>query len=220
LINIKPPPPQQFELRVIAWGARDVTIHDTITDQNDLYVTASLSSVANQKPQVSDTHLRSKNGKGNWNWRYKFPLALPCHTWPRLRFQIWDKDFFSPNDAICETILPIKGLCKRAMKRKDRVKVYMKGSDRFWLTDLKHPNVEGSQGKLEISIELLPTEVAAQLPAGFGRSDPNSNPFLPPPEGRVNWVSLLRQLSLTLSHFNVNVDVCCNCKSTELIPSI
>ena len=79
---------------------------------------------------------------------------------------------------------------------------------------------------MEVSIEILPADLAAQLPAGtlafttavslwlqtlvvfskayikhaviclflsairpgFGRSDPNANPYLPPPEGRVNWV--------------------------------
>ena len=42
---------------------------------------------------------------------------------------------------------------------------------------------------MEISVELMPATVAAQTPAGFGRGEPNLNPYLPPPEGRVKWVS-------------------------------
>ena len=111
-------------------------------------------------PQQTDTHLRAKSGKGNFNWRIKFPLELPMKQWPRLRFQIWDKDFFSANvsscrfsfvaklesraqDSIGEKVISLKGLCKKALKRKDRVKIYMKGKDRFWLTDFQHPNHPG-----------------------------------------------------------------------------
>ncbi len=62
------------------------------------------------------------------------------------------------------------------------------GKDRFWLENLKHPNESKNQGKMEISVEILPQEQANQMAAGFGRSDPNQNPFLPPPEGRFQFV--------------------------------
>ena len=45
-----------------------------------------------------------------------------------------------------------------------------------------------SQGKPQmlISIEVLPQEMADnEFPAGLGRSDPNTNPVLPPPKGRI-----------------------------------
>jgi len=71
----------------------------------------------------------------------------------------------------------------------------MDGKDRFYLKDLRHPNFKGNQGRMEISIEMMPQAIASQLPAGFGRSDPNTNPFLPPPEGRVNW-SLLHPFDM------------------------
>jgi len=34
------------------------------------------------------------------------------------------------------------------------------------------------------SIESIPFPLADQITAGTGRSDPNTNPYLPPPEGR------------------------------------
>jgi hypothetical protein len=196
--NIKPPPPDPFEIRVIIWGVRDVTIKDTITEQNDLYVTCQCS-FPGLKMQETDTHLRSKKGKGNFNWRMKFPVTLPMKprgSWPRLRFQIWDKDFFSPNDSICEAVVSLKGLCQQALKRKDRVKLLVDGKERFWLDNLRHPNEAKTQGRMEISVEIMPQSMAnTQLPAGFGRSDPNTNPFLPPPEGRVKW-SLFHPLDM------------------------
>jgi len=115
--QIKPPPPSPWECRVIIWGTREVTIKDTVTQQNDLFVTCAIS-IPGIKKQETDTHFRSKKGKGNFNWRMKFPVSLPTKNWPRLRFQIWDLDIFSPNDSICETVMTLKGLCKRAMKKK------------------------------------------------------------------------------------------------------
>jgi len=194
MIDIKPPPPTPWELRVVVWGTREITIKDELTNQNDLFVTCALS-VPGLKKQETDTHWRSKKGKGNFNWRIKFPVNLPIKPWPRLRFQVWDLDIFSPNDSICETVMTLKGLCKRAMKKKDRVKIYVKGKDRFWIDGLRHPNFQGNQGRMEISIEIMPLNMAAQLPAGFGRSDPNSNPFLPEPEGRINF-SLLHPFDM------------------------
>ena len=42
-------------------------------------------------------------------------------------------------------------------------------------------------GNILISVELLPKALADSRPAGFGRSEPNMNPTLPAPVGRVNW---------------------------------
>ena len=58
------------------------------------------------------------------------------------------------------------------------------GKERFWINHLRHPNFPGNQDKIKISIECMPVSVAQQLPAGFGRSEPNMNPVLPEPTGR------------------------------------
>lgn len=39
-----------------------------------------------------------------------------------------------------------------------------------------------------ITIEILPKTLADARPAGKGRSEPNTNPFLPPPTGRMKLV--------------------------------
>jgi len=190
LINIAPPPKEEYELRVIVWQCADVTIKDAITQQNDLYITGLLDGPGARR-QRTDTHLRSKKGKGSFNWRMKFPVTLPMKS-PRFSIQIWDMDFFSPNDSICEVLLGLSNLFKKAYRVKDRVKLVKGGKDRFWLDKLRHPN-EGdkNQGRVEVSFEIMPMSVASQLPAGLGRSDPNMNPVLPPPEGRLEWMNLL-----------------------------
>jgi len=217
MYDIKPPPPDPFEVRVIIWGTGEVTIKDSITEMNDLYVTGHCGVPSSAK-QSTDCHYRAKKGKGNFNWRMKFPVALPMKQWPRLRLAIWDRDFLEANDAICEAVIPFKGLCKRALKKKDRVKIYMRGKDRFWMEQLRHPNFEGNQGKLEISIEIMPAAMAAQLPAGLGRSDPNLNPFLPEPEGRLN-LSLLHPFDMLKDLLGENLygKLCGGCCCVALV---
>jgi len=42
-------------------------------------------------------------------------LYMVCYAtgmWPRLRMQIWDRDIFSANDSICETVISLKGTGK------------------------------------------------------------------------------------------------------------
>ena len=51
-----------------------------------------------------------RTGKGNFNWRMKFPIKLPTKHYPRFRLQIWDLDFFSPDDSICEAYFSLKGM--------------------------------------------------------------------------------------------------------------
>ena len=42
-------------------------------------------------------------------------------------------------------------------------------------------------GKLCISLEIIPEGLIPNVPAGFGRTDPNTNPVLPPPTGRMKF---------------------------------
>jgi hypothetical protein len=44
-------------------------------------------------------------------------------------------------------------------------------------------------GEICLSMELLPKKKAKAHPVGFGRSAPNHSPFLPPPAGRLSFVS-------------------------------
>jgi hypothetical protein len=57
---------------------------------------------------------------------------------------------------------------------------------RFWL-DLtpKTPNMKG--GRVCLSLEVLPAWKAAISIVGKGRDEPNVNPYLPPPVGRLQF---------------------------------
>lgn len=63
--------------------------------------------------------------------------------------------------------------------------------DGIWL-DMHKTNMKTKKrefrGKVLFSLEVLPKADADKFPAGFGREAPNSNPFLPPPSGRLKFV--------------------------------
>jgi len=60
---------------------------------------------------------------------------------------------------------------------------------RVWLPVLAKSGVSGASdvtGYVQISVELVPEEVADAHPVGLGRSEPNAMPELPPPAGRFH----------------------------------
>ena len=72
-IDIKPIPPDEFEVRVIVWGARTNVLKDPLEMCNDLYV----KGVMGKKEYDTDTHWRCRK-EASFNWRMKFPIAYPA----------------------------------------------------------------------------------------------------------------------------------------------
>ena len=194
-IDITPPPIEEWELRLIIWECRNVKSKDILSNLNDLYVSCSLMSTEyiegienqiNTKSQKTDTHYRAKDGFGSFNWRMIWDLYLPCKQPPRLKLQLFDKDF-GADDSICECIFSLKNLYKVGFLKKDTVTLYEDNNDKIWLDNLKHPNFVENQGEILISIQMLPKHIAAEFPAGKGREAPNQNPILFPPTGRIGF---------------------------------
>jgi hypothetical protein len=103
---------------------------------------------------------------------------------------MWDQDIFSASDSIGEVNFSLDLLLRHAyLKREEISKIILRKeqSKRFWL-DMMHSKWPGeSQGKLQVSMEIMTAEVAESIPAGLGQGEPNMNPFLPKPEGRFNF---------------------------------
>ena len=57
---------------------------------------------------------------------------------------------------------------------------------KFWLP-VRARGKQNHQGKLLMSIQLVPVEEVEKLPAGRGRNEPNTNPELPKPVGRLSF---------------------------------
>eukprot|EP00760_Papus_ankaliazontas_P002929 PhM_4_TR11334/c0_g1_i1/m.103946 len=76
-IDVKPPPPLNFELRVVVWNTRNVIMQETSIngeEMTDIYVRAWVKGLENMA-QETDVHYRSLDGTGNFNWRMIFPFV-------------------------------------------------------------------------------------------------------------------------------------------------
>jgi len=65
-----------FEIRVVVWNARDVPKVDTAEDAVDIYVTGKIGETLLK----TDTHFRSLDGNGSFNWRLVFPVKFPLES--------------------------------------------------------------------------------------------------------------------------------------------
>lgn len=190
-LDIVPPPPSMWELRVIIYDCDGIPNYDSLTEANDLYVRVQ---VEGGEWKETDIHVRARDGKGSFNWRMKFPVQLPLpeNMTDRLKIQVWDKDLVESDDAIAEAYLDLKPSFRRAMQTHKKVVIHNDWRTREpenmdWFT-LTHPNSGfSSQGRIRFSAELLPIKMADSLQNGSGQLAPNKYPFLPPPEGRPEW---------------------------------
>jgi hypothetical protein len=76
-------------------------------------------------------------------------------------------------------------------ERKERSYYYASPEleNRNWVSDLKSPNARDCTAEVDVSIEMMPMDVAEQYKNGNGREGPNVYPNLPPPEGRETVMS-------------------------------
>ena len=66
----------------------------------------------------TDVHNGSTDGNGQFNWRMKFPLVIPC-PFPRLKFSVFDFNVFSSDDSIGECTISFMKLFKK-LKREGK----------------------------------------------------------------------------------------------------
>ena len=246
-IDIAPPPPQDFELRVVCWSVKDVPKEDR-DDSGLADLFSKIKFGSNAKWESTDTHLRAQDGKASWNWRFKLPVTVDSNIkseWLRLYVQLWDKDLLSSNDCIGEAEIPLAKWLKQTYMRRVLAAAGQGGATKgpvYWspkfdwegtkgeapklateekkagfgrlseiatgiveqqpLLDNEDPELEASKfwfdmrnkdkpgtsrGKILLSVQLVPVDNVEQLPAGKGRAEPNKNPVLPKPVGRLQF---------------------------------
>jgi hypothetical protein len=91
-VPLAAPAPMKCELRLIIWSTKEVVFKDK--NMSDIFVRC-FAEWSGEKQQT-DVHWRSKNGKGEFNWRILFKLEIPCKI-PRIKLQI---SFFLPSVSI------------------------------------------------------------------------------------------------------------------------
>lgn len=192
---LSPKPAEEFELRLVIWKSEGVPNMDA-EGVSDLYVVASINDCERKE---TDTHYRAKDGQGSWNWRMKFKLMLDEDSKVLLNLSIWDRDLLSSNDAIGDACLELTQLAQYAVETGDKVKKYgtserfseralRQESEKFFVdfTTKDSSGKESNVGKVLLSVEIVPLVKAKSCTNGEGRSEPNIEPTLPPPDGRVS----------------------------------
>ena len=120
--------------------------------------------------------------------------ATETHLEPELVVQVWDNDIFLPEDFIgtaefklTQFFRPASSSSRCSLQQMedflDAHNLFKRKRMRGWWPVIKNPdgNNPTITGKVEMEIELLTAEEAAERPAGEGRDEPNANPHLDKP---------------------------------------
>lgn len=212
--DITPCSVEEVQVRFIIYSAEDVEMMD-VEGTSDVYVLAYLD---NDKSQSTDVHYRCQTGLANFNWRMLFDIEMPRNK-KEMNVLVYDNDFLSRDDFICGTVFNISKLLddcytldmpikynKKYYKGLDNVDKDKNvdfdsvednvGGDKFYLKMKK--NGEERNEKVLCSLEVMPKWYSDVCPVGKGRDEPNINPHLPPPLGRIqfswNPITMFNQL--------------------------
>ena len=209
--KIDPEPICELQVRFIVWETEDMEIMD-VEGTSDIYVIGYIDQKESQK---TDTHFRCQTGIASFNWRMLLPLRLPTQK-PVLTLQVYDKDIFSSDDYMCGATIDMKnildipkcleipmqlnrdyyhGLTLEEKKSLGDIEFLSPQDDedgiKFWVRCYKGKKEAAGQGeksgRVMVSLEILPKKFADLDKVGKGRDNPNVNPYLPPPFGRIEF---------------------------------
>lgn len=116
---IEPKPKQEFEIRVVVWNCKNVPLRDK-EGTSDIYVVGRFGN----QSQETDTHIRSTDGYGSFNWRMVWRVKLPNKD-NTISFQIWDKDFMTDDDFIAEATVDFNKQAEIAYENDAIAKVFL-----------------------------------------------------------------------------------------------
>ena len=165
---------ETYEIRLIVWETRQVPLVDG--DNVDIYVRVNWDPTGKPEDEVekrTDVHNNSKTGWGDFKWRFKFDLKVPCE-FPRIKFTIHDSGVIT-DEAIGEATLNLKRTIGK-IQRDGFVEI-----PKTYIT-CQHANFPGEErGILMFSMTILLKADADEDPVGESWDEPNHSPFLKKP---------------------------------------
>lgn len=194
--DIAPEPVMDYQIRLCVMDTKDVPCED-IEGTSDVFIKCYIDD---KDKRTTDTHFRCQNGQASFNYRMLFDVQSPRKEPLLLVLQAWDLDIFKKNDYICEWTLDLEELFKNVRLTQERVhltkayynaflkkkmppgvKLEFREDDSFSLTCMK----DGKQISIRLDLRIVPHELAVTNGVGTGRQEPNLEPYLPPPIGRI-----------------------------------
>ena len=241
--NIEPEPKNFLQLRLIVYETEGMENLD-IEDTSDIYVMAYLDG---EKKFQTDVHYRCSTGQGSFNWRMLIPVEFPRNKF-NLTLQTYDCDILSRDDFICGARLNLSQILNDVNildlplklssdyyanlppEKKVLSNIEFAGRDedeegvKFWVQMEKNGK---KGGRVLCSLEVVPQWYADLHPVGKGREEPNMNPYLPPPVGRIkfslNPFTMLNQLTgpkFRKKCYLIICSVCCIIYLIFMVPYI
>ncbi|EOD22443.1 hypothetical protein EMIHUDRAFT_240303 [Emiliania huxleyi CCMP1516] len=195
--DIAPPGEQRWELRVIVWRTRDVLPHDYFTEMNDLYAVVAYGTAPAMHTDTH-WRCRDGCGSFNWRCKFPLRLGHRRRVDERLTVQLWDRDVLKYNDNIGEVVVPLQRFFAKAFRARLEgdpglrppsetsvrtalarllsesaapLECVSGEAQKLWLPLHAKSGAAGrpkSAGWVEVSVELVPAEVAEAFPAGAG----------------------------------------------------
>ena len=172
---------------------------------SDVFIKAYIDD---DQVMTTDTHYRCQNGEASFNYRLIYDIKAGPQRDEKdaylLVLQAWDFDVFKKNDYICEWTLDLKPIFERIRQNQQGVKMtkeYFKANafeqkmenngttikfrddDTFYLVCKR----EGKDVEVRIDLRILPGAAAKSTEVGKARTEPNMEPYLPPPVGRLQF---------------------------------
>jgi len=191
---LRAPSALECELRVVVWSVVELEVSGKskaiqTSGAANAFVTVQ---AGHGQLQESDVH-EGVVDHAAFNWRYLFDVQQPTRH-SKLTVQVWDTRSTGANDFLAECVLQLHELYDNVQKAHRLHEVQRQ----FY--SLSHPLYNGQQGKIDMSIFIMPRNVAEEVDniAGIGRGSPNQHPFLPPPDRSSQLgkkASLVRRLS-------------------------
>ena len=186
-----------------------------------------------EEVQETDTHFRCQDGKPDFEYRLVYKIKTPRKN-TKFSLQGYDFDLFS-NELIGEAQIDLKELLNdssltkkpltlnkryydEVMSKADKnMKLKFDDDDdnKFWV-GLMSKNKAGkieSRGDVRVQIDVVPIDMAIKNPVGKARDNPNHSPYLPAPEGRIefsmNPLKMFNQLVGPAVRRKLAMSLCC-----------
>lgn len=142
----------------------------------------------------TDTHLGSTDGWGEFNWRMKFPMKVPC-SFPRLSIMVFDQKTVKADESIGSLTLKFDNILKRLMhegkyETPEPVRIKFKKNGQY------------DRGSVLISLKILNESDASSQLVGEGQKEPNADPKLDPPSAGRNLSAQFAGMNLGFKMFN------------------
>jgi hypothetical protein len=204
-IPLAPPPPLQLELRVVIWNVEKCKLVEN-GEKTDIKVYGDLNCQSykgvNPAVQMTDEHLGSKDGHGEFNWRFVWPNIEMSNLTKSCTMAIALYDYNLLGDTFIGSVsLDLKKYLEKVQKDMESVEI-----DHCTLK-VEDPNEEDPAeklvGEITLSMWVMTSTEAMAKEAGMGREDPNDNPpLLTPTEGR-GWGAFFDGLNFSLPDFGL-----------------